>query len=190
MLPEIRPSPASQFLSLAVAVGQAHKAAGHLSPVAGEAVRLTIAGIARERWSLRASVPSGALRRAGERRLCRQAGRRRPLARRNRSGHGAPGPMELPRYDGLLQPGPGKSVLTNDRYSDTTGHSVWSTALAWLGAPGVGQALAKSAMTCGAEASKPTTSSIPASSGSAMVNSLEVMATTAILAGMPVCSRY
>ena len=49
MLPEIRPSPASRFLSLAVAVGQAHKATGHLSPVAGEAVRLTVAGIARER---------------------------------------------------------------------------------------------------------------------------------------------
>ena len=104
MLPEIRPSPAFRFLSLGVAVGQAHKAAGHLSPVAGEAVRLTIAGIARERWSLRASVLGGTLRRAGERRLGRQAGRRRPLARRSRSGHGAPGPMELSRYDGLLRP--------------------------------------------------------------------------------------
>ena len=115
MLPGIRPSPASQFLSLAVAIGQPHKAAGHLSPVAGEAVRLTIAGIARERWSLRASVLGGTLRRAGESRLGRQAGRRRPLARWDRLSTVRRGRWSSPRYDGLLHP------LRGGRHWPTTG---------------------------------------------------------------------
>jgi hypothetical protein len=48
---------------------------------------------------------------------------------------------------------------------------------------------AKSAITAGAAASKPTTSSVPASFGSAMVNSVAVRPTTTSLAAMPVCSR-
>ena len=40
-------------------------------------------------------------------------------------------------------------------------------------------------MTAGAEASKPTTSSMPASEGSAIVNPVAVMPTTISLAGMP-----
>ena len=45
-------------------------------------------------------------------------------------------------------------------------------------------------MTSGAEASNPTTSSMPASSGSAMVKPLETSPTTISFAGMPLCSRY
>jgi hypothetical protein len=49
---------------------------------------------------------------------------------------------------------------------------------------------AKSDISCGAAVSKPTTSSMPASSGSAMVKPLLVIPTTIILAGMPSLSRY
>ena len=45
-------------------------------------------------------------------------------------------------------------------------------------------------MTSGAEASNPTTSSMPASSGSAMLKPLETSPTTISLAGRPLCSRY
>ena len=45
-------------------------------------------------------------------------------------------------------------------------------------------------MTSGAEASNPTTSSMPASSGSAMLKPLATSPTTISFAGMPVCSRY
>ena len=44
--------------------------------------------------------------------------------------------------------------------------------------------MAKSAISAGAAESKPTTSIMPASSGSAMVNPLETIATTTSLAGM------
>lgn len=47
----------------------------------------------------------------------------------------------------------------------------------------------KSAITVGAASSSPTTSSIPGSSGSAMVDLVAVAATTMSLAGMPVVSR-
>jgi hypothetical protein len=46
-----------------------------------------------------------------------------------------------------------------------------------------------SAITCGVAVSKPTTSSMPASSGSAMVKPVEVMPTTINFAGMPVAWR-
>ena len=49
---------------------------------------------------------------------------------------------------------------------------------------------AKSAITAGAAVSKPTTSSMPASPGSAMENPLETIPTTMSLAGMPIRSRY
>ena len=48
---------------------------------------------------------------------------------------------------------------------------------------------AKSAITPGAAASKPTTSSIPASPGSAIEKPLEIIPTTASLAGIPVSRR-
>jgi len=48
----------------------------------------------------------------------------------------------------------------------------------------------KSAITVGAAASMPTTSIIPASSGSAMENSFDTMPTTTSLAAMPVFWRY
>jgi hypothetical protein len=51
-------------------------------------------------------------------------------------------------------------------------------------------ARAKSAMTGGVAGSKPTTSSIPASSGSAMLNPFDVIPTTTSLAGIPRASRY
>jgi hypothetical protein len=51
------------------------------------------------------------------------------------------------------------------------------------------QARITSAITCGVAVSKPTTSSMPASSGSAMVKPVEVMPTTINFAGMPVASR-
>ena len=47
----------------------------------------------------------------------------------------------------------------------------------------------KSAMTVGAAVSKPTTSIMPASSGSAMLNPLDTMPTTISLAAMPVSRR-
>ena len=53
-----------------------------------------------------------------------------------------------------------------------------------------GRARQKSAMTAGVPVSKPTTSSIPASSGSAMLNRFDTIPTTTSLAGMPVFSRY
>jgi hypothetical protein len=45
---------------------------------------------------------------------------------------------------------------------------------------------AKSAITAGADVSKPTTSSMPASFGLAMVNLLATIPTTVSLAGMPI----
>lgn len=51
-------------------------------------------------------------------------------------------------------------------------------------------ARAKSAMTGGVDVSKPTTSSMPASFGSAMLNPFDVIPTTTSLAGMPRASRY
>jgi len=45
-------------------------------------------------------------------------------------------------------------------------------------------------MTGGVAGSKPTTSSIPASSGSAMLNPFDVIPTTTSLAGIPRASRY
>ena len=50
-------------------------------------------------------------------------------------------------------------------------------------------ARAKSAMTDGADASKPTMSTMPASPGSAMLNPDDVIPTTTSLAGMPRASR-
>ena len=47
----------------------------------------------------------------------------------------------------------------------------------------------KSDISCGTAVSKPTTSSMPASSGSAMLKPLLVIPTTIILAGMPILSR-
>ena len=52
------------------------------------------------------------------------------------------------------------------------------------------QVRTKSAMTDGTALSKPTTSSAPASSGSAIVKPLEVIPTTISLAWMPIFSRY
>ena len=48
----------------------------------------------------------------------------------------------------------------------------------------------KSAITCGTAASNPTTSSMPASFGSAMLNPFDAIPTTTSLAGIPVRSRY
>ncbi len=56
-------------------------------------------------------------------------------------------------------------------------------------APGA-YARMKSAMTDGAAVSKPTTSIMPASSGSAMLKPFDTMPTTASLAAMPVSRRY
>src|SRR5262249_14333857 len=56
--------------------------------------------------------------------------------------------------------------------------------------PGAAQAVAKSAITAGAAVSKPTTSSIPASFGSAMLNPFGTMPTTISFAARPVRSRY
>jgi hypothetical protein len=53
-----------------------------------------------------------------------------------------------------------------------------------------GRARAKSAMTAGEPVSKPTTSSMPASFGSAMLKPFDSSPTTTSLAGMPVFSRY
>jgi hypothetical protein len=53
-----------------------------------------------------------------------------------------------------------------------------------------GRARAKSAMTAGEPVSKPTTSSMPPSSGSAMLKPFDSIPTTTSLAGMPVFSRY
>ena len=52
------------------------------------------------------------------------------------------------------------------------------------------QAAAKSASSCGTAVSNPTTSSIPASSGSAMLNSFDTIPTTTSFAAIPVRSRY
>lgn len=52
------------------------------------------------------------------------------------------------------------------------------------------QSRTKSAMTAGALVSKPATSSMPPSSGSAIENRVAVIPTTMSLAGMPIASRY
>jgi len=58
-------------------------------------------------------------------------------------------------------------------------------ALHWQAASGYTRPAEKSAINAGAAESKPTTSSMPPSLGSAMLNPFDVMATTISLAGMP-----
>jgi hypothetical protein len=68
-------------------------------------------------------------------------------------------------------------------------HQQLSRGRAFASSVVVHYARAKSAMTGGVDASKPTTSSIPASLGSAMLKPVDVIPTTTSLAGTPRASR-